>query len=182
MRLSVHEHHGEIRSGFFERYGAPCELLEGFVVRKPSKTPRHNSCQRRLGRWLHANAPIGYIVGVESSITFENSELEPDGALIRGGEESFLDANPQASDVALVVEVGDASLERDRTWKLKVYAKSGIPHYWIIDIPGNCLEVYSRPEHERYALRRVVHGEQEAVVAIAGADLRVRASDLLGRG
>jgi Uma2 family endonuclease len=179
--ISVADYHGLIASGFFRGREVSYELLEGRVLEKVRKNPRHNSCQRRLARWLHANAPEACIVGVENSITFQNSELEPDGALIRGREEDFVESNPNGRDVELVVEVGDASLNRDQNWKSKVYAKSGIPHYWIVNIPEACVELYSQPEDERYARRSVLRGEQEAALTIAGVELRVRASDLLGR-
>jgi len=47
--------------------------------------------------------------------------------------------------VALVVEVADASLDRDRSIKKQVYARAGIPVYWIVNLQERWIEVYTAP-------------------------------------
>ena len=60
----------------------------------------------------------------------ENSEPQPDLSVVAPGE--YLDVFPRTA--VLVVEAASESLEDDRTIKGRLYAESGIPEYWLIDL------------------------------------------------
>lgn len=45
----------------------------------------------------------------------------------------------------LVIEVSYSSLAYDRGEKLALYARAGIPEYWILDVSGSCIEAYRDP-------------------------------------
>jgi Uma2 family endonuclease len=49
-----------------------------------------------------------------------------------------------------MVETG-TSLKYDRTVKLRLYARAGIPEYWIVDANAETLEIYRSPSGEKYA-------------------------------
>jgi Uma2 family endonuclease len=68
--------------------------------------------------------------------------------VIRGQTTDYRDRHPQALDIELVIEVSDATLERDRTMKKRIYAKAGIPIYWILNLRERQLEVYTQPKME----------------------------------
>lgn len=72
-------------------------------------------------------------------------EPEPDGAIVRGGSDDYRDHHPGASDVLCVIEVSDASIRRDRGYKQRVYADSGIPVYLIVNLVDGVVEVYGSP-------------------------------------
>src|SRR5208337_2297713 len=74
---------------------------------------------------------------------------EPDLTVIRGEPEDYLEQNPDALAVALVVEVAESSLEFDRQVKLPIYGMAGIPIYWIVNLTDWQLEVYSEPSGYR---------------------------------
>jgi Uma2 family endonuclease len=57
----------------------------------------------------------------------------------------YLDRHPGPEDVALVVEVSDATLNRDQTLKKQLYAAAAVPVYWVVNLPDNQVEVYSQP-------------------------------------
>jgi Uma2 family endonuclease len=69
--------------------------------------------------------------------------------------------HPGPADVALVVEIADESLLRDRGEKLAIYAAAGIAEYWIVNLLDRTLEVYRKPKPVKararagYAARRV---------------------------
>jgi Uma2 family endonuclease len=50
----------------------------------------------------------------------------------------------------LVVEVSQTSLRFDRKRKLPLYARHGIPEYWIVDVVKPVLHVFHSPQGERY--------------------------------
>ncbi len=60
--------------------------------------------------------------------------------------EDFDNRFPAAPDVGVVVEFADASLEFDRVVKQRVYARAGIPEYWIVNVVETQLEVYTDPD------------------------------------
>jgi Uma2 family endonuclease len=45
----------------------------------------------------------------------------------------------------LVVEIADSTLERDRAYKAPIYARAGIPEYWIVNLVERRLEIYRDP-------------------------------------
>lgn len=59
----------------------------------------------------------------------------------------------RAQDVLLLVEVSDTSLTYDRSVKLPLYAKFGVPEVWIADIAGATIEVCRAPKGGDYAAR-----------------------------
>lgn len=78
------------------------------------------------------------------------NEPEPDLALLNYRKDKYTEDHPHPSDVMLIIEVSDTSYEFDRTIKLSLYASSGIPVYWIIDLRHNRIEVYEDPQNDAY--------------------------------
>jgi Uma2 family endonuclease len=81
-------------------------------------------------------------------ITLEDSEPEPDLAVVIGRRLDYRDRHPNAKEIELVIEVADSSLDRDRTLKQKIYAKSGIPNYWILNLTDLTVEVYTQQSEQ----------------------------------
>lgn len=46
----------------------------------------------------------------------------------------------------LVVEVSGESLAQDRSLKARVYARAGVPEYWIVNVVERCVEVHREPD------------------------------------
>jgi Uma2 family endonuclease len=73
----------------------------------------------------------------------------------------------------LVIEVADSSLARDRD-KAAWYAAAGIPEYWIVDLTGRVVEVYSAPSSSGYDARRTaVPGEVLCAIAVPELELAI---------
>jgi Uma2 family endonuclease len=84
--LSIEAYHALAEAGLIPEN---TELLYGFVYKKMSKSPLHSALVRRLARLLKNACPPGFFVDSEQPITCDNSEPEPDIALIKGGEDDF---------------------------------------------------------------------------------------------
>ncbi len=143
-RMSVAQYHTIINSGALTE-NDPVELLQGWIVKKMPKKPRHSTVTRIIRRLLADFVPEGWYVDSQEPITTADSEPEPDVVVIRGTELDYLARHPQPQDVGLVVEVGDTTLAQDRTLKKRLYAAAAIPVYWLINLPDNQVEVYSQP-------------------------------------
>jgi hypothetical protein len=143
-RLTVEEYHGMIAAGILKA-DERIELLEGLLVPKMTRHPPHDLTLGLLEDMLIPCLPAGWFHRGQSAITTADSEPEPDGAVCRGRRRDFDTRHPRAEDTGLAIEVADSSLEQDRTIKLRIYARSRIPIYWIVNIPERQIEVYSQP-------------------------------------
>jgi Uma2 family endonuclease len=182
-QMSVAQYHAAIRAGIFGE-GDAIELLEGLLVQKMPKKRPHVVALTKLLRLLGALLPEGWSAQSQDPITLDDGEPEPDLAVIRGRAEDYTAGHPGASDVALVVEVSDTTLDRDRGIKLRSYARAAIPAYWIVNLVDRCVEVYSSPDAAAsapsYRAHTTLRADESLRVVIAGVergDLRV--NDLL---
>jgi Uma2 family endonuclease len=143
-RLSVEQYHDMARQGIFAD-DDPVELLEGLLVRKMTVSPAHHRATHRVQDALRSRVPQSHYVASPSSVTLAASEPEPDVLVVRGSNDDYAHHHPGPGDVALVVEVSDASLRRDQGFKKAIYAKSSLPIYWIVNLIDRRVEVYTDP-------------------------------------
>lgn len=120
------------------------ELLEGRIVTKMNHNPQHDAVVELVDETISRLLPRGFRVRIQSSVTTLDSEPEPDAAVVRGSIRDRLTRHPGPSDTALVVEVSETSLRRDRA-KRRLYARAGIAVYWIVNLIDSQLEVYTEP-------------------------------------
>jgi Uma2 family endonuclease len=143
-RFTVAEYHRMIETGVLTEQDA-VELLEGWVVFKMARHPRHDNTLVRLERILNRLLGPEWVMRGQSAITTDESEPEPDVAVVRGPVEQYDDRHPAPADVALVVEVAAVSLTHDRTVKARIYARAQLPEYWIVNVNDIEVEVYRDP-------------------------------------
>ena len=182
-RFSVSEYHRLIALGILTE-DDNLELLEGYLVHKMTRNPPHDAAlQRGTYTWVHI-LPPGWRVRVQSAITLAESEPEPDFAIVRGDLQTYSSRHPDPGDIALVVEVADATLPGDRDDKGRIYARAGIPCYWIVNVNDQQVEEYSSPSgpgpDPRYA-QRVDHLAGDSISLSLGgtAVIQVAVRDLL---
>jgi Uma2 family endonuclease len=143
-RLSIEQYHAIIQAGILTDDDS-VELLEGWLVFKMPKNPPHRATTRLVRTALENILPAGWYVDSQEPITLSNSEPEPDIVVVRGDTRQYLDRHPGAEDIALIIEVSDTTLQRDRTVKKRIYARAGISIYWIVNLVEGLVEVYSQP-------------------------------------
>ena len=105
---------------------------------------------------LHEAIGRRAMVRVQGSIQLDDASMpEPDIAVIR--LRSINDVGPALpSDVYLLVEVADSSLEFDLGEKLARYAAAGIPEVWVGKLRAGELVVHTEPAGTAYANVRVI--------------------------
>ena len=143
-RLSIAQYHQMVQSGILTD-DDPVELLEGWLVTKMPKNPPHRLTTQLLREALAQLVPVGWYVDAQEPITTSDSEPEPDVVIVRGDRRQYRDRHPGPAEVALVVEVADSTLQRDRTMKQRLYAAAGIVAYWIVNLVEGQVEVYEEP-------------------------------------
>jgi Uma2 family endonuclease len=170
-RLSVAQYHEMVRAGILTEDDL-VELLDGWLVTKMTKSPQHSLATQLARDVIALMLPKTWFINVQEPITTADSEPEPDIAIVRGQRRDYSDHHPSGSDVGLVIEVSDATLRRDRTLKQKLYARAGIPTYWILNLTDQRLEVHTQPngsdDSADYQQHSVYGVDEQVHVIIAG--------------
>ncbi len=148
--------------------GDPVELLDGLLVKKMPKNRPHVIATRQVQDALGGVLPAGWSISVQDPVGLDESEPEPDVFVFRGRHRDYPTDHPTAADAPLVVEVADTSLSRDRTWKRSIYARNGIPTYWIVNLVDRTLEVYSAPVAGEYTQSVTLTAADRADVVFGG--------------
>lgn len=135
------------------------ELIQGEIISKMGTNRTHAMRAQRMNAWLMTVFPNDRIlpscsidVAPEDNPT---SEPEPDITVLNRSDDQLTE-NPMPADIALIVEVSNSTLDHDLGPKAKLYARAGIPEYWVIDIKGHCIHQHRDPSTEGYASLRVV--------------------------
>ncbi|WP_333094725.1 MULTISPECIES: Uma2 family endonuclease [unclassified Microcoleus] len=98
------------------------------------------------------NASIFKLVGERATlrgqqpiILADDSEPEPDRAIVQNRPDDYLSSHPTTADILLLIEIAHSSLNYDKQVKLPLYAEAGISDCWIFNLLETCLECYSDP-------------------------------------
>lgn len=178
-RFTVEEYHRMGQAGVFHE-DERVELIDGQVVEMSPIGPRHAACVDRLNRWLSQRAGERAIVRVQGPVVLaRHAEPEPDVTLLRPPIERYADAHPLPQDILLAIEVADTSLEYDRSVKVPLYARAGIPEVWLVNLPAGTVERFREPQAGDYAdLHTARRGDALEVLRLPGVTLQ--AGDILG--
>jgi Uma2 family endonuclease len=150
------------------------ELLEGIITMVPPIGEPHATSCDLIYRTFLKILPPGLDVSNGREVKFVDSVPIPDGLVLRGSVRDFAVKKAHANDIALVVEVADSPLVKDRGLMQRIYATSGIPEYWIVNLPERKLEVYRRPapatgeQSAKYENIEVFSPEQSIDVVVDG--------------
>jgi Uma2 family endonuclease len=127
------------------------ELIEGVLYRMSPQYRRHGYVKDELAyRLRRALEEIGsdLHVATEQSVRLDDhNEPQPDIVLTR---EPRGDGPIPLESVALVIEVSVTTLDFDLGEKEPLYARSGIPEYWVIDLNENRALMHEFPEADGY--------------------------------
>ena len=169
-----------IESGFFHP-GDPVELVGGQLIVAEPQGSRHFAAVQAVEDALRRAFGPGWQVRGQGPLALdEESEPEPDVAVVPGTFRDYVARHP--SRPALVVEVSESSLALDRDHKGSLYARAGLADYWIVNLLDQTLEVHRDPGPDptasvgwRYRSVEVLRGEASAApLALPGAAIRVR--------
>ncbi len=169
-RINVHEYERIFAARAIETEGV--ELIDGYLVKKVGKNPPHSWSTKALLKALERLLIPGWTWRLEQPVRIpEYDEPEPDIAIVRGSDNDYKYRTPVPADVALLVEVSESILDRDRGEKLSAYASRGIPVYWIVNLVDGQVEVYTGPGPAGYQSRRIFSPGDEVPVVIDGNEL-----------
>jgi Uma2 family endonuclease len=182
-RFSVAEYDQIARAGILTE-DDNVELLEGWIVPKMTKYPPHDSTIDLMAYLLNQLLPLGWYVRIQNSIVTTDSEPEPDLVVVRGKPGDYRERHPTGADIGLIVEVADSTVRRDRR-KANIYARAGVPLYWIINLDERQIEIHSQASGEGkkavYQSRQILRGDDDVFpLTLDGTDLgKLQLSEVL---
>lgn len=142
-RFSRAEYERLIELGVFQP-GEAIELIGGELMVAEPQGAAHYTAIVKTARALEAAFGPGWHVRTQGPIGLDDdSEPEPDVAVVSGAPDDYSRAHP--SRPVLTVEVADSSLAADRERKGGLYARAGLPEYWVLNLVDRVLEVYREP-------------------------------------
>ena len=161
-KWTLKEYHKLGQMGFFhpeERV----ELLSGNIIKMSAKGTAHTSALGRTDRLLqNLFGNLAWVRMQDPIALDDNSEPEPDIALVRIDPLDYATHHPTPSEVYLIIEVADTSLTFDREIKAKAYARSGITDYWVLNVNERQLHVFREPADDGYQ-SEVILGETASI-------------------
>ena len=155
------------------------ELIEGEILLMPPMGFHHTWGVSQYAHVFISRASSRFIVQIQSTFRLsESSAPEPDLVVLKFREDRYYFGNADPSDVLLVIEVADSSLNYDREIKAHIYGRTGIPETWVLNLPGDCIERFLEPGPDGYAQHTVLRrGEKVSPVSLTDVELAV--DDLL---
>lgn len=171
-RFTVDDYHRMAEAGILGEDDR-VELIEGEILQMSPIGGKHIGCVIRLTQVFRRIPETTAIISVQNPIRVgDNGEPQPDLVLLRPKGDYYASGAPTPPDILLVVEVADSSVEYDRQIKAPLYARSGIPEYWLVDVGREHVIVFREPIEDTYRTTQVFRrGEKLSPLAFPGLTL-----------
>src|ERR1700730_7995663 len=177
-RLTVDDYHRMGDAGIFHEDDR-VELLDGELFQMASIGSLHAGIVIRLQSRLEALGGGRYLVSTQNPIQIPPySQPQPDIVLLRPRADTYCSALPQPSDVLLLIEVADSSLEWDRDVKIPMYGRYGVIESWLVDLDHRTVTVFRDPARDGYRSAVPIH--EGAASPAQLPDIAIALDDLFG--
>lgn len=154
----------------------PVELIEGELIAVSPQGPYHTTVTDNVADRLRAALDGGWCIREDKPVVAGSHSLpEPDLAVVQGPRVRWRQRHPRGDECLLLIEVALTSQELDRG-KAAVYALSGVPVYWIIDLESRVLVVHEFPSPTGYGRRTELATSE--TVAVPGCAFPWSVADL----
>ena len=186
-KWTVEDYHQIIESGVLE--GKSVELLEGAIITVSPESPLHTTINYLAVNYLRKLISDLAVIREAHPITLDNSEPEPDIAIVAAPYTKYISRHPYAEDIYWLIEVrpradvrrkgtrtfevANKTLTKDLEEKSVIYARNGIIEYWVIDLVNNKLWVLTNPQNNGYINKQEFKSGQINPVAFPNIELEV---------
>jgi Uma2 family endonuclease len=128
--------------------GRRYELHEGVLVMTPAPGTDHQGILRDLLVVLHRHVSahgLGIVLpSPVDCILSDTTVVQPDLVFVATDRAAIVTQRAIEGAPSLVAEiVSTSSRATDRTTKMAIYARHGVPHYWIVDPRGRTIEAFA---------------------------------------
>ena len=172
--FTVDEYYAMAEAGVLSRQER-VELIHGEIIPMSPIGDRHAYSVDELNELILTGLSGRARVRCQNPVLLDSRrEVQPDIAILKLREDSYLSGHPRPTDVLLLVEVSDSTVEYDRDVKMPMYVAAGIPETWIVNIPSRTIEAYADPRGGDYrTYREFRHGNNASPLAFPDIALPV---------
>lgn len=174
-KWSIDKWHELVNSGVLE--GQKVELLEGNIVEMSPEGVEHSFTNESIVIYLRNKLSGLAHVRESHPITLDNSEPEPDIAIVRLPLAIYRTRHPYAEDIYWLIEVSLRTLQKDLEQKVTTYARNGISEYWVIDLKNKKLIIHTQPSKDKYL--QIVEYQSGTVTPQAFTNIEIEIDNLL---
>ncbi len=175
---TVQEYHHMSELGILDS-SERTELITGKIVLMTAKGTPHVIALQLIASSLQAQINNIALVRTQDPIELDDfSEPEPDLAIVKGKILDYTNRHPTPEDVYLVVEIADSTLKKDCEVKDKLYARSNIADYWVIDVKNRQVHIFRTPTPTGYASHLILQ-ESQTISPLAFPSIVIPISSIL---
>ena len=169
-KWTIEEYHRMIMMGIVD--DRRVELLKGEIVEMSPEGESHAYFSSEAGEYLSRLLGDHAMIRQSKPITLpNNSEPEPDIAIVQRLGREYLEHHPNPENVFWLIEYSDSSLNKDFEIKSKVYAEVKIPEYWVVNLKKRQLVVFRDPQDWEYASKSTL--AEGTICSLAFPDVAV---------
>ena len=174
-KWSVEEYHLMIESGLLEDKSV--ELLNGQIIEMSPEREKHTYTNDDVAELLREKLRGLAKIRESHPITLDNSEPEPDIAIVRLPKTIYTQHHPYPQDIYWLIEISNQTLSKDLGEKCLAYARNSILEYWVVDLVNNKLIVHTHPENNGYS--QIVEHVTGEISPLAFPDIKIALKQLL---
>lgn len=159
-------------NGAFADYGKT-ELIDGAIVYMNSQHRPH--ARMKLQMWRKLDEALRRVASELEALTEVTIAMPPHNApepdvVVTSEPEG--DGPVPLETVRLIVEISDTTVSQDLNIKAPIYARHGVPEYWVLDRNGGRIVQHYSPGENGYAhVQSVSIGETMTSVALPGLSI-----------
>lgn len=147
------------------------EILDGKLAVTPTPFILHQRVSRNLHLLLCSHVAehdLGEVLAAPVAVVLdEHTILEPDLVFVSMNRAHLITEKAIAGAPDLVIEIlSPSTARRDRTVKLRLYGRFGVPHYWIADPAARELFAFELASSGSYGSARVLRGDEVAEMPV----------------
>ena len=153
------------------------EIIGGDLFVSPSPSVAHQEIVLRLGIQLSAFAGIsaGKAFVAPLDVVFADDDVvEPDVIFVGADRLGIIAEKNLRGAPSLVIEVlSPSSYDTDPGEKLALYARYGVPEYWIVDPRTHTIVAHANPKNGHYLRHETAHSGCMPSLTLEGLTLTV---------
>lgn len=158
------------------------ELINGVIIRKMPQNKRHAYCVNKAIRWMHGAFDWSF-TQTQSSIRValpDNpiNKPEPDVVLLNKPLLEVAGDQPGPEDMRLAIEIADSTRDMDLGTKASLYARAGVPEYWVVSVEERTVYIHTQPQPDG-SYTRVEKKDTEMIAPSFAPDAAILVSALL---
>ncbi|MGC1220058.1 MAG: Uma2 family endonuclease [Phormidesmis sp.] len=175
-KWTLAEYHRMIAAGVLDN--RQVELIKGEIIEMPPEGEPHAYFSSESGNYFVRLLGDKATVRQAKPITLPNqSEPEPDIAIVRPLGKAYLGHHPYPEDIFWVIEYSETSLKKDLELKTQTYAEVAIAEYWVVNLKNRSVIVFRDPQAGRYTSEQAY--TEGSIQPLAFPALRIPVSKLV---